>query len=247
MTIYTVSSKPKQYAYGVCIGILQSNARIPMPPGDVGNASSFPYPVRYQLVEELTTERLIVKADPTLITPLIRNAQELESFGVAAIMGDCGHLIQFQREVAGSVNIPVFLSSWLQLPFIYSILPPNKKIGIIMANSVYFRRKFLINAGINENIPIVIGGMENQPAFRSAVIEESGYLDTEIVNEEIISVGKKMIDENPSIGAFLLECSDLPPYAVKLQEATGLPVFDFLTMANYVYSALVRHSYTGTY
>jgi hypothetical protein len=52
---------------------------------------------------------------------------------------------------------------------------------------------------------------------------------------------------HPEIGAILLECSDMPPYASALQRAVGVPVFDFMTLANYVYSALARTPYTGTY
>jgi hypothetical protein len=109
------------------IGILQSNARTPILPGAVVDRRSFNFPVFYRVVDELTSKRLIEEADPSLAEPIIREAQILERSGVAAIMGDCGHLIQFQRDVATAVNIPVFLSSWLQVPFIHHILPHGEQ------------------------------------------------------------------------------------------------------------------------
>lgn len=238
-----LDTHPPRLARGATIGILQSNARIPMIPGDVGNASTFGFPVLYRMVEELTTERLIVRADSTLAGPIIREAQALESQGVAGIAGDCGHLVQFQKEVAAAVNVPVFLSSWMQVPLIYRILPPHKKIGVLMANSRYLRREYLLNAGIDASIPLVVAGMQDQPAFRKAVIDEVGELDPELVEREVVSVAQKLKGENPDLGAIFLECSDMPPYAAAIQQALRLPVFDFITMIDYIYSSVVRSRY----
>ena len=47
------------------------------------------------------------------------------------------------------------------------------------------------------------------------------------------------------MGAVLLECSDLPPYAHAIQREIGLPVFDFVTMISYVHSSVVRRPYDG--
>ena len=54
-----------------------------------------------------------------------------------------------------------------------------------------------------------------------------------------------MCQQHPDIKAILLECSDLPPYAAAIQKATGLPVFDFITLANWVASAVLQKTYTG--
>ncbi|HIH78103.1 MAG TPA: hypothetical protein HA341_04165 [Halobacteria archaeon] len=54
-----------------------------------------------------------------------------------------------------------------------------------------------------------------------------------------------MVNDEPTIKAILLECSDLPPYGRAVQEAVALPVFDFVTMINYVYSGLVKKRYEG--
>jgi len=42
-----------------------------------------------------------------------------------------------------------------------------------------------------------------------------------------------------------LECSDLPPFSKAVQEAFDLPVFDYISLINWVYHAVVQHSYSG--
>jgi hypothetical protein len=152
----------------------------------------------------------------------------------------------FQNEVASSVKIPVFLSSLMQIPFITNILQPNKKIGVIVANSKLLRGEILTNAGISSVGRLVIGGMEEKQGFLSAIWNEEGVLDTGLIEKEVVEVATFLVSDNPDIGAILLECSDLPPYAAAVKQSLGLPVFDFISMINFVYSSLVKNSYIGT-
>ena len=54
-----------------------------------------------------------------------------------------------------------------------------------------------------------------------------------------------MVERAPDIGAILLECSDMPPYAADVQRAVNLPVFDFVTLINWVHSSVARRPYEG--
>jgi aspartate/glutamate racemase len=202
--------------------------------------------VLYGVVDELRTDRLIAEADRALAEPIIREARALEQTGVAAITADCGYMALFQRDVASAVNIPVFLSSLMQIPFIYSILPRGKKVGVVVGDGRYVRKELLSNVGIDASVPLAIAGLQDQPAFRSAMFEEKGALDTDAIEREVVEVARGLVQANPDVGALLLECSDLPPYAAAVQEALRLPVFDFITMINYVYSALTQSRYQGT-
>jgi len=99
--------------------------------------------------------------------------------------------------------------------------------------------------GIEPGENLVIRGMEDQQAFSKAVIEEAGFLDTGRVEREAASVARKLVEDEPKVGALLLECSCLPPYGRAIQKAVGLPVFDYVTMINYVHSALVKERFEG--
>ncbi len=242
MTIFSVN-KPGQAWYGESIGILILDASYPCVPGNVGNASTFPFPVRYEKVEGASIDRLLNQQDPDLVTPFIDAAKRLYNSGVHAITGACGFMALFQQEVSQNLEIPVFLSTLLQIPFMYQIT--GKKVGIITADATCLQPKHFSSTGVPRDLPFVMAGMENQPEFTSAVLKEKGTLDSNKIQEEVVELAKDMVSKNPDIGSILLECSDLPPYAHAVQAAVGLPVFDFFTMINYVHTTMVRSPFEG--
>jgi len=244
MAVYHVGNKSQSW-YGESVGILILDAAYPCVPGNVGNAGTFDFPVRYKVVKNASIDRLLNQRDPSLLDPFIEAARELQAEGVKAVTGACGFMALFQRQVADALDIPVFLSSLLQVPFIYQMLPTGRKIGVISADSSALTPAHFSGVGIAPGIPLVFGGMENQKEFREAVLLEKGTLDSDQIQREVVEVADQMVKTHPDIGAFVLECSDLPPYAAAVQAAVNRPVFDFITMIQYVHSALVRRPFQG--
>jgi len=70
-------------------------------------------------------------------------------------------------------------------------------------------------------------------------------LDIDKLEKEITSVAESLVRENPDVGALVLECTDMPPFAHLIQKAVNLPIFDLITLTNMVYNAVVRRSYRG--
>jgi hypothetical protein len=246
MPIHRVDSNPHRVHYGTTLGVLVMKSRVPCIPGSVSNASSYAYPVIYRVVEQLDVQRLVFQGDLSLAAPVIHEARELEKAGVSAITTDCGYMALFQQQVAAAVNIPVCLSSLLQVRFISSLLPPAQKVGIIVADSRNVRPAMLEAVGITPTSPVVIKGMEGRTAFWSAIMEENGELDSEAIEAEVVSVARELIATHPEVGAILLECSEFPPYSAAVQSAVRRPVFDFMTMLNYIYASLAQKPYRGT-
>ena len=213
MPIYHTDQRKHHLSYGASIGILLLKTRTRFILGDVGNACTFDFPVQYKVVEESSIERLIFNADSTLADPIVKAAIALEQAGVSAITANCGYMALFQKQVSEAVNIPVFLSSLMQIPFINSI----------NANNIF------------------IAGMEKQKNFWSAIMDEQGILDSNAIEKEVVAVASDLRQRAPNIGAILLECSDLPPYSAAVQEALKLPVFDFVTMIKYVFSSVAQN------
>jgi len=188
---------------------------------------------------------MVYQADKSLVSAFVEGAKQLEREGVRAITGACGFMALFQKEVADAVDVPVFLSSLLQIPFIVQTLSSRQKLGVITANKSKLTTSHFRSVGVTEDMPVVVYGMENKPEFLEAILHCRGTLDNELMQKEIIEVVDEMIEREGTIGAILLECSDLPPYAKLLHDHTGLPIYDFITMIKHVYNAVTPKQYEG--
>ncbi len=211
----------------------------PRIPGDVGNRNTFSFPVEYKVVVGADPKRVVIDADPQLLKPFIQAARSLESGGVKAIATSCGFLAIFHQELVNAVDIPVFTSSLLQVRLAGEIIKKNQRVGILTARSQSLTLKHFIGVGI-ETYPLAISGMDKAEEFSAVFIEGKRDIDIDKCRREIVIAAKKMVDSNPDIGAIVLECTNMPPYARAIQEAVGLPVFDVVTMINYAYSSLNR-------
>ena len=243
--IYTANKG--QTSYGEPIGIILMESFMPFPPGCPGNASTFPFPVRYEIVQGANMERLVYQGDTELLQPFIEAGWKLVKEGVKALTGNCGFMVLYHELMAKEFPVPVFMSSLLQLPFISRLLKPGEQIGIVTASAKTLTEKHLAIATNGIDVPVAVAGMEEQPHFYDAIHAEKGYLDFDGVEREVVQVTQRLVQENQNVKAILFECTDLPPYAAATQEAVKLPVFDFSTLVNYVFSALVRKRFDGIY
>lgn len=241
-TVYGLPEGSQQAWAGEAVGIIVLDARYPCIPGNVANATTFDFPVRYQRIQGSSIDALLYEQSTDQASRFIEAAQALERDGVKAIAGACGFMALFQQEVSASVNIPVFLTSLLQVPFVHTIT--QRPVGVITADARSLSRMSLEHLGIKDNM-IISTGMENCPEFSSAILGEKGTLDSEKIEAEACEKARILKEENPDIGSILLECSDLPPYAHSIQKATGLPVFDYTTMIRHVAGSLTHRPYLG--
>ncbi len=230
--------------YGQAIGIIMLDARFPRIPGDIGNATTWDFPVVYKIVRGISPAMVVRRQKAEGLQHFINAAQDLEAEGVRAITTGCGFLAPFQEDLAKSVSIPVFTSSLMQVPLVYPMLKTGQKVGIITVNAAALTEDHLAGVGAHR-IPAVIYGMEGYLEFTPTIVENRETLSVERMQDEIIACGRNMVEEHPEVGAIVLECTNMPPYAAGLQEATGLPVFDIYTLTNMVYHAVVRQKFKG--
>ncbi len=236
--------KPGQVSYGEALGIILLENYVPYIPGDVANATSYSFPVRFQRIPGFSVDR-IFEHDMSLVDAVVGGAKELERNGVRAITGDCGFMALYQDHIREAVSVPVCMSSLSQIPFMRTMLGRGRKIGIVTANSESLDDTVLSGAGVLPGKDLVIAGLEKREHFVSAVFREEGILDSSIVEKEVLEVAEKLVQSDPQISLLLLECSLLPPYSAAVAKATGLPVFDYLTMIRQLHDAVVPRSYTG--
>jgi Asp/Glu/hydantoin racemase len=168
----------------------------------------------------------------------LQAGRDLVAKGVRAVVGGCGFMILFQRELAEELPVPVYSSSLMQLPLIAQSLPANSSIGVITASGSSLSPRHMDIACAGLPIRYVIGGLENRPAFKAAVHDQVGTLDFEAVQSDVVAEALVLQQANSDLRAILLECTDLPPYADAVAQATGLPVYDITTLINWAHQSV---------
>ena len=230
--------------FGFPIGILMLETKFPRIPGDMGNATTWDFPVLYKVIKTATPDAVVRKGDRSLLEPFITAAKELEKEGVRAITTNCGFLAMFHKEMAAAVNVPVFTSSLMQVPMVHFMLKPSQKVGIITIHAKSLTRKHLSSVGADA-VPHVIVGTEGEEEFSRAILNDKLVLDVEKSKDELVKVAEEMIFNYPDVGAIVLECTNMTPYAADIHEEIGLPVFDIFTLVTMVYHAVIRKRFTG--
>ncbi len=230
--------KGGQNIFGFSVGILMLDTRFPRIPGDMGNASTFPFPVLYHRVRGASPDRVVRQGQQELLPAFIEGARALEREGVRAVTTNCGFLAKFQSEVAASVSIPVFTSSLMLVPLVHRMLPPKKAVGIMTVDASSLRPEHYTGAGITKDIPTAVAGMETEKEFTRVMLDNELELDVEAARQEHLTVARCLVEAHPEIGAIVLECTNMPPYRADIQAATGLPVFDITTLVRMVHDAV---------
>jgi len=224
------------------IGVICLETAFTKIPGHIRNPATFDFPVRYRPVAGATPQRVVNERDPALLEPFCQAARDLEADGVAAITSGCGFLVLFQRELADAVSVPVFASSLLQLPMVHRMLTGGQRVGVLTANKAALTQDHLATIGA-ESVPISVVGLEGSSEFREVMMEGRRIeLDVERLREQVLAAVEPLAAE-PELGALVLECTDVVPYASDLQRLLGVPVFYIVTLTNHVYASLTRQPY----
>jgi hypothetical protein len=83
----------------------------------------------------------------------------------------------------------------------------------------------------------VVGGLPSNGHLANAILNGVEQLDHDVAEKELVQTAAGLCDAHPQIGALLLECTNMPPYAAAITRATGKPVFDVVTMLNWFWQA----------
>src|SRR2546425_6339390 len=94
--------------YGFTVGILMLDTRFPRIPGDMGNAATFPFPVRYERVSGADPDLVVRRGAAGLFAPVLRRAQPVPGGRGGASPTQRGFLVQVQPEIAPPGPGPAF-------------------------------------------------------------------------------------------------------------------------------------------
>ena len=239
----SATAKGGKSIYGAPLGILMLEAKFPRIPGDMGNALTWPFPVLYRVVKGASPERVVLQGAAGLLPDFLAAASDLVAQGAEALTTNCGFLSIFQHEIAAHTGVPVATSSLMQYPWVQATLPPGKRVGIITVSQSSLTPRHLEAAAVPLDTPI-IGTEGGREFFRVLIRAEKQDMDVALAEADILDAGLELISKNPDIGAILLECTNMPPYAHALRAALGLPVFDIYSMITWFHAGLRPRQFT---
>ena len=228
--------------YGAPLGILMLEAKFPRIPGDMGNATTWPFSVLYRVVRGASPERVVLNGAAGLLDSFLDAAAELVAIGAEAITTNCGFLSLFQRELAAHVRVPVATSALMQVPWVQAILPPGRRVGVITVAARSLTPRHLQAVGVPPDTPIV-GTEEGREFFRVLILGESQDMNVELAEADILDAGHRLMARHPDIGAIVLECTNMPPYAAALRRMLGVPVFDIYSLITWLHAGLRPRSF----
>jgi len=210
------------------LGVVMLETRFPRPRGDIGNAETFAFPVRYRTVRGASPRRVVVERDASLLAPFIAAARELEDEGVAAITTSCGFLALFQRELAAAVAVPLWTSSLLLVAELERGGRDGRRVGIVTADAASLGADHLRAVGARDDTPIE--GLAPGSSFRATLLDDRADLDEAEAEQATVAAALRLVARHPEVAAIVLECTNMPPYADAVRAATGLPVHDITTL-----------------
>ncbi|NOG69858.1 aspartate/glutamate racemase family protein [Roseicella sp. DB1501] len=223
--------------YGAPLGILMLEARFPRIHGDMGHAGTWPFPVLYRVVRGASPERVVLQGARGLLPDFIAAAEELVAQGAEAITTNCGFLSLFQQDLQAAIGVPVATSSLLQVPWVQATLPPGRRVGILTVSKGSLTPAHLAAAGVPADTPVV-GTEGGREFFRVLIRAESEDMDVALAEQDILEAGRALVAAHPEVGAVVLECTNMPPYAAALQAALGRPVYDIYSLVTWFHAGL---------
>jgi Asp/Glu/hydantoin racemase len=218
--------------YGAPLGVLMLEARFPRIPGDMGNSQTWPFPVLYRVVRGASPEKVVLQGAHGLLDAFIEAGRDLIDLGAEAITTNCGFLAIFQAELATALKVPVATSSLMQVPWVQATLPAGKRVGVVTVSGSTRTSSHLDGIGLAHDIPIT-GTEDGEEFFRVLIKSEKDDMDIDLARKDVVDAALRLVRENSGIGAIVLECTNMPPYAAAVQAATGLPVYDIYSMINW--------------
>lgn len=230
--------------YGAALGILMLETRFPRPLGDMGNALTWPFPVLYHVVEGASPDRVVRNRAEGLLPAFIAAGRNLIRAGADGITTNCGFLSLFQDDLATALNVPVLTSSLMQVRWVDTMLPRGYRSGIVTICAASLSGDHLAAAGVEASTPII--GMDPNGPLSSSILNDRSDLDYVAARDEIVGLSRQFCLDHGELGALVLECTNMTPYASAIMAATGLPVFTMANFVNWFHGGLSPRCYGGS-
>jgi aspartate/glutamate racemase len=189
------------------------------------------------MVGNASPSRVVKEQADGLLEDFLSAAFELSAGGVKAITTSCGFMALHQKTIAAKLPVPVFTSSLMQIPMVQAMLQPGQKVGVLTADSRHLTADHFSEIGVVKS-HVVVRGLETGKELHQVLLNDKEELNVEQAEADMVEIARELVSSHTEVGAIVLECTNMPPYAEKIKSVTGLPVFDIVTLTNFIYKAV---------
>ena len=223
--------------YGGTVGVCMLDTQFPRIHGDIANARTWSVPVHYRVVPGATPKAAGFDEGKDILEGFIDAAKHLVKMGADGITTNCGFLSLFQQQMADAINVPVATSSLMQVQMVQSLLPKNKKVGILTIHKPSLKKEHLIAANVPLDTPII--GTEEGKEFSRVILNDEKEMDIDLARQDHLEAVEKLLKENSNIGAIVMECTNMSPIAADVRKRFEIPVFNIYTFIEWFQSGLL--------
>ena len=223
--------------YGGTVGVCMLDTQFPRIHGDIANARTWSVPVHYRVVPGSTPKAAVYEKGKDILDGFIDAAKELVRMGADGITTNCGFLSLFQEKMAEAVNVPVATSSLMQTQMVQSLLPKTKKVGILTIHKPSLTEEHLKAANVPLDTPII--GTENGKEFTRVILNDEMEMDIDQARQDHLDAAEELMTKNNNIGAIVMECTNMSPFAADVRKKFQVPVFNIYTFIEWFQSGLL--------
>ena len=213
------------------LGIVMLQTRFPRPVGDIGNPASFALPVRSLVVEGALPHKVVQSAqalrESGLMDAFREAVRQLDSQGAAAVTTSCGFLVLLQQAMQAAARAPVITSSLLMLP---RLLAQNRQVGVLTISATNLGAEYLEAAGVDKDrlADVLVQGVPPNGEFASSILGNRDSMNLETAARELVGAALLLKERAPHLTDVVLECTNMPPYAREIEQATGWRTWSLL-------------------
>jgi hypothetical protein len=178
------------------------------------------------------------RGEDATLPGFVAAALELCDGGAIGIATTCGFLARWQDALTTALPVPVLASALMQAALVQRTLPRGKRLGIVTYSAGDLGPDVLRAAGVPHDTPVA--GVDPAGVFARTIRHGTRTLDWDAMAGDVVVAARRLVDAHRDVGAIVLECANMPPYAAAVREATGRPVYDAADLVRWFYAGLAR-------
>ncbi len=213
------------------VGILMLETNFPRPPGDIGNGSTWDFPVQMRKVGGASAQKVVQEDPRALLDAFVQVGREMIADGCSGLTTSCGFLSLMQEELKDALGVPFASSSLMQIPTIEAMLPSSQDVGVLTISKESLWAEHLQAAGARGDI--AIEGLPRDGSFATAIFDDLPDMDFAACQAEMNTIAQRLVTQHRSVGAIVLECANMAPYAAQVARISRRPVYSVVSFLNW--------------